>query len=172
MARFTEADFDRLSFHDCHIWGLEFRAGDSDRAEWVSDLALDIDYIVEWICGAGGGAQFRVAPATLVFEGATDLNIAADWGGSGFRCALHQASIDRIERERVRDQKIYLDRPYYSWTIRLNWPAGGVIAFGAAGFTLTTRGEEILTDRQKLSIAERGAMRRAGPGARGRGPGK
>jgi hypothetical protein len=155
MASFTDAGFDRLSFHDCHIWGLEFRAGDADRGEWVSDLVLDLDYIVEWICGVGGGAQFRVAPATLVFEGATDLNIAVDWGRSGFRCALHQPSIDRIEREPVSDQKIYLDRTYYSWTIRLNWPAGGKIAFGAAGFVLTTRGEAILTDRQKLSIAER-----------------
>ena len=143
MASYTEADFDRLSFHDCHIWGLEFRAGDPDRGEWVNDLVLDIDYIVEWICGVGGGAQFRVAPATLVFEGATDLDIAVNWGESGFRCALHQPSIDHIERDR------------HSWKIRLNWPAGGVIAFGAAGFTLTTRGEAILTDRQKLSLAER-----------------
>ncbi len=155
MASFTEADFGRLSFHDCHIWGLEFRAGDSDRGEWVSDLALDIDYIVEWICGAGGGARFRVAPAKLVFEGVTDLDIAVNWGASGFRSALHQPSIDCIGREQVRDQKIYLDRPYYSWTIRLNWPTGGVIAFGAVGFKLATRGEGILTDRQRLSIAER-----------------
>lgn len=155
MSSYTEADFDRLSFHDCHIWGLEFRAGDPDRREWVSDLALDIDYIAEWICGVGGGAQFRIAPASLVFECATDLNIAVNWGESGFRCALHQPSIHGIERERVRDQKICLDRPYYSWKIHLNWPAGGEIAFGAAGFALTTRGEAILTDRQKLSLAER-----------------
>lgn len=157
MTSYTEADFDRLSFHDCHIRGLEFRAGDSDRGEWVSDLVLDIDYILEWICGVGGGGQFRVAPATLTFEGATDLSIAVNWGESGFRCALHEPSIDGIERERVRDQMIYLDRPYYNWKIRLNWPAGGVIAFGAAGFTLCTRGDPVLTDRQKLSLAERHA---------------
>ena len=24
---YTEADFDRLSWHDCHIWGIELRAG-------------------------------------------------------------------------------------------------------------------------------------------------
>ncbi len=150
MASFTEADFDRLSFHDCHIWGLEFRAGDPDRGEWVSDLALDIDYILEWICGVGGGAQFRVAPASLVFEGVTDLHLAVDWGASGFRCALHQPAIDRIEREPAP--------ACFRWTIRLNWPAGGAIAFGAMGFKLATRGEGILTDRQKLSIAERGGL--------------
>lgn len=155
MACYTGDDFERLSFHDCHIWGLQFRAGDAERGEWVSELELDIDYILEWICGVDGGCRFRVAPAALVFEGATDLAMNVNWGDSGFRCALHQPSIDGIERERVPDQKIYLDRPYYSWKIRLNWPAGGVIAFGAAGFTLTTRGEGILTDRQRLSLAER-----------------
>ena len=58
---YTEADFDRLSWHDCHIWGIELRAGDPDDGDWTSDLVLDIDFIVEWICGAGGGGQFRVA---------------------------------------------------------------------------------------------------------------
>jgi hypothetical protein len=61
----TEADFDQLSWHDCHIWGVELRAGDADEGDWTSDLALDIDFIVEWLCGVAGGAQFRVAPAAL-----------------------------------------------------------------------------------------------------------
>ena len=67
---YTEADFDRLSWHDCHIWGIELRAGDADDGDWTSDLVLDS--IMEWICGTGGGGQFRVAPATLVFHGVTD----------------------------------------------------------------------------------------------------
>ena len=48
---YTEADFDCLSWHDCHIWGIELRAGDPDDGDWTSDLVLDIDFIVEWICG-------------------------------------------------------------------------------------------------------------------------
>ena len=43
----TEADFDRLSWHDCHIWALELRAGEPDDEDWTSDLALDIDFIVK-----------------------------------------------------------------------------------------------------------------------------
>ena len=86
---YTEADFDRLSWHDCHIWGIELRAGDPDDGDWTSDLVLDIDFIVEWICGTGGGGRFRVAPATLVFHGVTDPKIAIDWGRSGFHVALH-----------------------------------------------------------------------------------
>ncbi len=115
----TEADFGRLSWHDWHIWAVELHAGDPDDQDWTSDLALDIDFIVEWICGVGGGGHFRVAPATLVFHGITDLKIDIDWGRSGFQAALHPASIDHVERELIHDQKVFLDRPYYNWRIRL-----------------------------------------------------
>ncbi len=153
----TEVDFDRLSWHDCHIWKLELRAGDPDEGDWTSDLALDLDYIAEWICGVGQGARFRVAPATLVFHGVTDLRIDVDWGDSGLQRGLHAISIDRIERERVQAQKVYLDRPYYRWRIRSNWPRPGEIAFGAAGFTQTLRAEPVLTAKQSLSPRERSA---------------
>lgn len=151
----TEADFDRFFWHDCHIWAVEFRAGDPDDGDWTSDLALDIDFIVEWICGVGGGTQFRVAPATLVFHGVTDPKIDIDWGSSAFQVALHPVSIGNVERERIQNQKVYLDRPYYSWRIRLSWPDGGEIAFGAVGFTQTLRAEPILTKNQCLSLSER-----------------
>ena len=152
---YTESEFDQLSWHDCTIWGLELRAGDPDEGDWTNDLVLHIDFIVEWLCGVDGGGQFRVAPATLVFHGVTDLRINIDWGDSGFRSALHEASIDRIERERVREQKVHLDRPYYSWRILLNWPKSGLITFGAVGFTQTLRTEAILTDQQSLSPPKR-----------------
>ena len=151
----TDVDFERLSWHDCHVWRIELRAGDSAAGEWTSDLVLDLDYVVEWRCGAGGRGQFRVAPATLAFHGVTDLAIAIDWGRSGFSRALHEVSIDGIERERVTDQKVYLDRAYYRWTIRLNWPRAGTIAFGAVGFTQTLVAEPLLVDEQFLSRAQR-----------------
>jgi hypothetical protein len=159
---YTEADFDRLSWHDCHIWAVELRAGNPDDGDWTSDLALDIDFITEWICGAGGGGQFRVAPATLVFHGVTDPKIDIDWGRSGFQVAVHPVSIGKIERERIQNQKVYLDRPYYSWRIRLNWPDGGEIAFGAVGFTQTLRAEPVLTENQCLSLSERTRLTRGG----------
>lgn len=154
----TEADFERLSWHDCHIWGVDFRVGQPDENDWTSDLVLDIDFIVAWMCGVSGGAQFRVAPATLTFHGVTDPRISIDWGRSGFQVALYGVSIDRIERERVRDQKVYLDRPYHSWRILLNGPKEGEIAFGAVGFTQTLLAEPILTDQQHLSLRERTSL--------------
>ena len=154
----TEADFERLSWHDCHIWGLEFRAGEPDEGDWTSDLVLDVDFIAEWLCGVSGGAQFRVAPATLAFHGVTDPRINIDWGQSGFQVALHGVSIDSIERERVSGQKVFLDRPYYRWRILLNWPKAGEIAFGAVGFTQTLLAEPVVTDKQHLSLRERSIL--------------
>jgi hypothetical protein len=132
--------------------------GDPDEGDWTGDLLLGIDFIVEWLCGVGERAQFRIAPATLVFHGVTDPRIAIDWGDSGLRTAIHPVSIDRIERAPVADQKVYLDRPYYRWQVRLNWPAGGEIAFGAVGFTQTLLAEPVLRDRQHLSRRERSGL--------------
>jgi hypothetical protein len=156
----TVADFEGLSWHDCHIWGLELRAGAPEEDDWTSDLALDLDFIADWLCGVDGATRFRVAPATLVFHGVSDLRIAIDWGRSDFQVALHDASIDRIDREPVADQKVYRDRPYYRWTIRFNWPRGGEIGFGAVGFTQTLHAEPVLSDAQRLSPSQRSRLLR------------
>ena len=150
----TEADFESYSWHDCHIWGIELRAGDPQEDDWTSDLALDIDYIAGWVKDDDGGTQFRVAPATLVFHGVTDPKIDIDWG-QGQQVALHPASIHVIEREPIVGQRVYLDRPYYRWRIALNWPDGGEITFGAVGFTQTLRAEPIVTDQQQLTRRQR-----------------
>ncbi len=156
MNRQDTKDFEGLSWHDDTLYGLGLEIGEPERNTWHSDLVLDIDHIVEWVCGAGGGCRFRVAPATLTFHDVTDLRIAAHWGDSGCRTALSPLSIDGIARERVEDQKICLDRPYYRWRIAFNWPKEAQITFGATGFTQTLRARPVLQDEQKLSGADRG----------------
>lgn len=47
----TDADFDRLSWHDCYVRGLEIRAGDPAVSDWTADLAFELDFILEWVCG-------------------------------------------------------------------------------------------------------------------------
>ena len=153
---YTDADFDQLSWHDCHLWGLRFEIGDSDEDDWTSDFVLDLDFIVEWLV-EGNQFRFRVAPARLVFHGVTDPRLTIDWGSSGFQNALHHVSIDAIHRERVAEQKVYLDRPYFSWRVALNWPAGGEIAFGAVGFTQTLLAEPALVSSQHLPRKARAA---------------
>ncbi len=146
-ARWTDADFERLTWHDCALWGLELHPPDPDAGDWTCDLVLDIDFIVEWLCDVGGPGrvQFRVAPATLRFHTVSDLRIAIAWGSTGV--LLHEASIDRIE---CRGPSAPGARRARRWRIALNWPRAGEIAFDAAGFTQTLRAEPVVTDRQSL----------------------
>ena len=153
------SDFDGLSWHDDTIYGLRFDVGESSQGDWHADLVLDIDHIVAWVRGETGGISFRVAPATLTFYSVTDLRITIDWGDSGDRTALHDASIDGITREPVPDQVDYPAREHYRWRIALNWPQGGAITFGARGFTQTLRAEPVLLDEQRLPAGTRGRDR-------------
>jgi hypothetical protein len=148
--RVSDADFARLSWHDDTDYGLRFEVGDSARGDWRSELVLELDHIVEWVCGSDRSVRFRVAPATLVFHDITDLRIALDWGDSGHRTALGEPQIDAITRAALEDQKICLDRPYYRWRIALNWPPGGEVGFGASGLTQTLRAAPLLLDQQRL----------------------
>ena len=154
----TEKDFDRLSWHDNHIYGFHLSIGDLSLNDWRSDLVFDIDHIVEWVCGVDGGAQFRVSPATLTFHNVTDLKVDINWGDSGFQVNLNEASIAGINRAQIAAQKICLDRPYYRWEIGTNLPPEGTISFGASGFTQVLRAEPVRMDEQKLSSAGRPAF--------------
>jgi len=76
-------------------------------------------------------------------------------GDSGFQVALAHPCIHAITREVVQDQKVCLDRVYYKWTIRFNFPADGRIAFGASGFTQRLRAKPVLSNAQRLSSTSR-----------------
>jgi hypothetical protein len=154
----TEVEFEKLSWHDCHIWRFDLQVGDPDEDDWTSDLVIGVDFIVEWLCGVDRSVKFKIAPATLVFHGVTDPRIAINWGDTGFQASIFEPSIGEIVREQVKDQKVFLDRPYYRWRIELNWPDGGEITFGAAGFTQTLLAEPVVCDRQHLSLKERSRL--------------
>ncbi len=147
--------YDALRWHDNIVYALHFGAGDPDRGVWRSDLVLDIDHIVEWICGTDGGAKFRVAPATLVFHDVTDLRISIDCGARAVRGALNELSIAAITREPVHEQGAAGRFPYFLWRIELNLPQGGEIAFGASGFTQTLRAAPQMLEEQRLPASTR-----------------
>ena len=130
---YTEADFDQLSWHDNHLYGVHISIGDIEQGDWRSDLVFDIDSIVEWVCETDGRCQFRVAPAALTFHHVTDLHLAIDWGATGFETAIHEVSISGITQSQTENQKICLDRPYYHWTIETIFPKESTITFGLQG---------------------------------------
>jgi hypothetical protein len=152
---YDDADFDELSWHDCSVWRFELRVGESAEDEWTADFLLDLDFIADSFNDDDGNVQYRIAPATLSFQGVTDLKMALDFGDSGFQSAIHAFSVDRIEREPVPDQRIFLDRTYYRWTIFGNWPQSGALSFGAVGFTLKLACEPITKPTNTLSLQER-----------------
>jgi hypothetical protein len=156
--KYGDKDFDRLSLHDCALWGVSWRVGDPGEGDWTSDLVLDLDYIAEWLCGVDDRAQFKVAPAQLVFHGVTDPQLALDWGQRGFQVAPYEVTIDRIERTPVANQKIFRERPYYEWRISFHSPVQGHVSFGAVDFTLTLLSEPVLTHKQRLSLGERNSL--------------
>src|SRR5262249_57451905 len=89
-------DFDATSWHDNAIHGLRFETGDPDRGDWRSELVLDIDHIVEWVCGIDANVLFRVAPATLTFRDVTDCRVAIVQGDGGYQVGLQTLSIDPL----------------------------------------------------------------------------
>ena len=146
---------DESSFHDNLIYGFHLRAPDPDNGDWKSELLFDIDYIVEWVCGADGSARFRVAPATLTFNDVTDLSIRVDYHRTEGPMALNEMSIHVIERNPVVRKGPASNVPYWRWRIVLNLPQGGEIVFGASHFTLRERAAAILCDEQRLSPKDR-----------------
>jgi hypothetical protein len=146
------------SWHDNLIYALHLQAADPDRGIWRSDLVLDIDHIVEWICGADKSVSFLVAPATLVFHDVRDLRIDVDFGSSGYRMNLNEMSIAQIVREPAERPAGPGAPPYYAWRIELNLPQGGVIGFGASGYTQSLRAEPQNLDQPRLGPDGRPAM--------------
>jgi hypothetical protein len=143
----TEADFDRMSWDGCRIWKIEIAAG-----EGTADLILGLDLVVDALCGFNQEARFKLAPATLTFHTVTDLKVDVDCGNSGHLLMVQPLSIAEIDRAATRSPS------YFAWRIRMGWPRGGEIAFGAAGFTQVLLAEPIISASNFLSGAQRRQM--------------
>ncbi len=141
----TEADYTQMSWHDNHVHGLAIYSGEHGAGE----LALDIDYILEWLPPDQGRYTFVVAPATLCFRDVTDLRISLDYVNPS--AAITPFSISAIERE----EHVYPNgHATFRWSVGVNWPEG-VLTFLASGFRQTIRGKPITTTEQFLADAQR-----------------
>src|ERR1700741_3140422 len=136
----TEADFEKMSWHDNHVHGLQIEGGGEYG---TGTLILDLDYITEWGRPVEGAFQFRLAPATLNFRHVFAIKIDLDWIG----IAMTPFSISGIGREK-------LPHGSWAWTIGVNWPEG-FIAFESTGFTQALRAQVITKSEQCLEAHER-----------------
>lgn len=152
----TDDRFESTSWHDCPVWGWAIRTPEPDRDDWTSRLLLDIDYIVEWMCGVGDGpARFRIAPATLTFDDVTDLRMALDWRTGQTRATLYPLTIDSVSRSMIENEPPALPAPRYRWRIDLCGPETGNLAFDASAHTLHLRAPPIVKREQVLDLHER-----------------
>ncbi len=136
----TDADFERTSWHDCRLHGVGLL---DDFNPHCHELRLDIDYIFEWhgFKTAAEQSGFWISPATLVFD-SSDFHI--DLPGLGGNWIID------LVREADGDSK--------KWLISLN--TGGSITIRAAGFRQYTRRLPIFipTPNQYLETAQRGGI--------------
>lgn len=136
MDTWTEKDFESLSWHGNHVHGFSIAEGDDGCS---GSLTFDIDFIVKWLnpVPPDKGFRFHVAPATLIFHGATDLKLVLDYPSGS--CATIPFSINGIERK----EKIYSNgHKSFEWTMVANFPKGE-ITFLAEGFTQALRSPPI-----------------------------
>jgi hypothetical protein len=140
----SQQQFDEMSWHDNHVHALRFAEGKHGAGE----LVLDLDYILEWICGVDGGFQFLLLPATLTFREVTNLRLTLDYATP--TAALGPFSIHAIER-RTEQRERYVAQ---LWTISINWPSGE-ITFEAPGYDQRGVGAPAISTAQCLPAAQR-----------------
>lgn len=138
--RWTEADFDEMSWHDNCVHGFQIREATPELG--AGTLILDIDFILQWLPQEDRSFKFRVAPAALVFRDVFGLRLELDYSSY----ATGPFTVDGIFRETVSCGR---GREGARWTIPINCPAGE-ISFTATGFTQTLKGPVVLSDDMHL----------------------
>jgi hypothetical protein len=137
--RWSDADFDEMSWHDAHVHG--FRLTEIRSELGSADLVFDIDYILQWI-EAGGQFQFKVAQASLTFHQAFGLRVALDYQTIG--AGMGPFSLSGITRRNAPGDAV---RQF--WALDVNWPSGR-IEFEASGFTQVLVGPVLTQPGQSL----------------------
>ena len=142
-ALWTDADFDQMGWHDSRVHAISF---DPDSPEVPGSVALDLDYIFEWVhpLDRGGPFSFWVAPATLVFPGASDLTLTATLDG------YMTLEIDAITRRLAEGRR---GGPGgFRWSIQGSFE----LEVTASRYQQYVRAAPRHAERQSLTLEERG----------------
>jgi hypothetical protein len=141
--RWTDVDFERMSWHDNHVHALRIVEGECGAGE----LILDLDYILEWVCD-NAQCQFRILPAELRFREVKALSISIEY--AKLNAVLGPFSISEIKKcSAVRERYVA-----QLWSIELNSPEG-MITFEAVGYEQTGTSPSRLSDTQYLAPRDR-----------------
>jgi hypothetical protein len=143
----TDADFDRMGWHDCYIHAFtSIIEPDELRFEFL----LDIDYIVRWVVPdpPTGELYFWVAPATLVFLFACEIAVEL-YAESAWQPAV--ISLQRVETRPTPDGL----GTYTHWVMDTT---NGRISLWAPSFMQYIRKPPIYQRGQVLGLEERGGV--------------
>ncbi len=125
-------DPNRPSFHDDCIYGFRLISPEPDRDDWRSELALDIDHILEWLKEDDGQFRFLLVQAYLCFENVSDLRVSFSFP----EFSLNPLPIDRIDCSKEPIKVRGDNYQEFSWTIHLNDREGGSMTFRSTGYRL------------------------------------
>jgi hypothetical protein len=141
----TDQDFEVMGWHDTRIHAVAFFPE-------AFELALDIDYIFQWIDPRENEAHFTfwVAPATWVFEGVYELRFDTE-------CDFGEAfEIDSVERSDAKAVS-YEESGRHDWLWKIETQQG-LISLRSVGYKQYIRGNAIHTPLQFLEIGNRGGI--------------
>jgi hypothetical protein len=134
-----------MGWHDCKIYAIAFR-------DENFELALDIDYIVEWIHPKESESNFKflVAPSTLVFRNVWDLKISLE-----SNLKLEIQDLQKTNPHKPKNAKHIHESIEYDWIIETT---SGEINFKSVGYKQYFRKPPILLDCQRIDFKLRGGI--------------
>lgn len=141
----TDADFDRLGWHDARVYALACQPE-------PYELALDIDYLFQWVQPTADEIYFSfwVAPCTLIFEDVAALDLALSSSAGDF-------AIADLTRESLLTRPGADTPAPQIWRWHLDGHEGD-IAFQTTGYTQYVRAAPLHIQRQRLDLAARGGL--------------
>lgn len=137
----TEADFDEMGWHDVHVHAFRLIIE-------TGEVCFDIDYIFQWVVPVPPDDYFRfwVAPATLIFEHSSDVELY--WN------ALGLFELDGISRS----EEVVHATGTRSWLWTLDGNIGGSASLRSSGYRMYVRKPPVLINEQHLTLEERGGV--------------
>lgn len=142
----TDSDFPQMGWHDATVHAY---AAIPERFE----LVFDIDYILSWEAPIPPKETFSfwVAPATLVFEDAWDVE---------FHLTSQDGSFDILDLQRSDEQPMPDGKmTHWLWHLQGGFPPFcGDVTFRATGYKQYIRRQPFLVDRQALPFDLRGGV--------------
>ena len=141
----TQDDYEEMGWHDSTIHAIAFLHSSHE-------LALDIDYIFEWIPPRATYTHYKfwVAPATLIFENVNNVTIDLELFDE-----VQLQGIIRGESRKPRNADHIANFKEWNWKVDSNV---GEIDLWSVGYKQFIRLRPRLIKHQTLSLDDRGGL--------------